>query len=231
MDRTEAEEVLLAKILAYAPSTWAAHASAFKEFQKFCEVRSINPFECVPHMLNVFLLSLAQKIFSMTAIDSKMSSISFCFRFFMVSDITKDVVVEPVKKFVMKVCPRNTNLKKPFGSVEIRKCWDFIESKYSNIFDAPIYELRTFVLTVIQYHSFCRFSDLAVVRLSDVVFDLDYFTIKIQYSKTDQAGAGQTAFVLKSVDDVRDPHMLMCLYLEKLDSYDVGEIFLFPPLS
>jgi hypothetical protein len=135
MDRTEAEEVLLAKILVYAPSTWAAHASAFKEFQKFCEVRSINPFECVPHMLNVFLLSLAQKNFSMTAIDSKLNSIAFCFKFFMVYDITKDVVVEPIKKFVMKVCPRNTNLKKPFGSVEIRKCWDFIDLEKLDSYD------------------------------------------------------------------------------------------------
>jgi hypothetical protein len=71
---------------------------------------------------NVFLLSLAQKNVSITAIESKINSISFCFRFFMVCDITKDVIVEPVKKSVMKVCPRITNLKKPFGSVEIRKC-------------------------------------------------------------------------------------------------------------
>jgi hypothetical protein len=231
LERNEAEEILLAKILAYAPSTWATHASAFKEFQKFCQSRLISPFECVLQTLNVFLLGLAQKNFSVTAIESKLNGISFCLRFFMVRDITKDVIIEPVKKFVLKVCPKVTNLKKPFGSVEIRKCWEVLERSYANIFDVPLYELRTFVLTVIQYHSFCRFSDLAVVSLSDVVFNLDYFIVKIQYSKTDQDGKGQEAFILKSVDGVRDPHMLMCLYLQRLDSYDMNDLYLFPPLS
>jgi hypothetical protein len=94
----------------------------------------------------------------------------------------------------------------------------------------PLVQLRTFVLAVIQYSSFCRFSDLAVVKLTDVIFELDYFKIVIQYSKTDQAGHGQEAYVLKSVDTVRDPHMLMCLYLQRLDTYNIDDLYLFPPL-
>jgi hypothetical protein len=162
----EADEVLLAKILAYAPTTWASHANSFKEFANF----------------------------------------------------------------VAKVCPKNSNLKQPFGSFEVRKMWNYIEKKYPALSRVPIVTLRTFVLAVVQYHSFCRFSDLAVVKLSDVVFDVDYFKIVIEYSKTDQAGAGQNAYVLKSADKLRNPHMLMCLYLRELDSYDVPDLFLFPPL-
>jgi hypothetical protein len=131
---------------------------------------------------------------------------------------------------VAKVCPKNSNLKQPFGSFEVRKMWNFIEKKYPSLSRVPIVTLRTFVLAVVQYHSFCRFSDLAVVKLSDVVFDVDYFKIVIEYSKTDQAGAGQNAYVLKSADKLRNPHMLMCLYLRELDSYDVPDLFLFPPL-
>jgi site-specific recombinase XerD len=231
LGQKEADEVLLAKILSYAPTTWATHANSFKEFQKFCDNRGISPFDCVPQTLNVFLLSLASKNFSVSAVENKLKSISFCFRFFMVPDITQDVVIEPIKRFVSKVCPKVTNLKKPFGAVEVRKMWNFIEQKYINLSSVPIVELRSLVLTVTQYHSFCRFADLAVVKLSDVVFDLDYFKIVIQYSKTDQIGEGQEAFVLKSADRLRDPHMLMCLYLQRLDSYDVQDLYLFPPLT
>jgi site-specific recombinase XerD len=230
LGQQEAEEVLLAKILAYAPTTWASHATAFKEFQKFCDLRQISPFECVPQTLNVFLLSLAGKNASVASVEAKLNSISFCLRFFTTADITKDVIVEPVKKFVMKVCPKTSNLKAPFGAGEVRKLWNFIENKYKDLSRVPLVELRSFVLAVIQYHSFCRFSDLAVVKLSDVLFELDYFKVEIQYSKTDQAGTGQEAFILKSVDSIHDPHMLMCLYLQVLDSYDVQNLYLFPPL-
>jgi hypothetical protein len=201
----EADEQLLARILAFAPSTWAQHACAFQEFQKFCSDRNIGPLECVPQLLNVFLLGLAQKNISILSMESKIDSISFCLRFFMVPDITKDVFVDPVKKFIAKVCPKTTNLKKPFGSVEVRKIWNYIDNKYKDIFSIPIFELRTFVLAVTQYHSFCRFSDLAVVKLSDVTFDIDYFKIVIQVSKTDQQGHGQSAFVFKICGCVARP--------------------------
>jgi hypothetical protein len=194
-------------------------------------MREINPLECVPQSYNLFMLSLAQKGITVAALDNKCNSVSFCFRFFMLRDITADPVIGPIKRFTLKVCPKSSNVKSPFGGTEVRKIWDHIERKYSNLSQVPIFELRTLVLTVMQYKSFCRFSDQAVVKLSDVIFDIDYFKIVIQYSKTDQNGSGQVAYVLKSVDRLRDPHMLMCLYLHRLDSYDVDDLFLFPPLG
>jgi hypothetical protein len=226
----DAETILLAKILAYAPTTWVSHASGFKEFRKFCEVRGINPLECIPQSYNLYVLGLAQKGITVAALDNKCNSVSFCFRFFMLRDISADPVTEPIKRFALKVCPKSNNVKSPFGLTEVRKIWNYIENKYNNLSQVPIFELRTLVLAVTQYESFCRFSDLAVVKLTDVVFDIDYFKIVIQYSKTDQNGSGQDVYILKSVDRLRDPHMLMCLYLHRLDSYDVNDLFLFPPL-
>jgi hypothetical protein len=69
------------------------------------------------------------------------------------------------------------------------------------------------------------------VRLSDVIHTVDYFKITVQYSKTDQKGTGQDVFVLKTVDKSRSPHMLMCLYLQRLDTYDVQDLYLFPPVE
>jgi hypothetical protein len=97
-----------------------------------------------------------------------------------------DPIIAPVKKFVFKACPKRSNLKCPFGAVEVRKMWNKLESKYVNLSNVPIVELRSFVMAVTQYSTFCRFSDLSVVKLDDIIFDIDYFKIVIQYSKTDQ---------------------------------------------
>jgi site-specific recombinase XerD len=224
-------ELFQAKVLAYATSTWVSHSTAFQEFVKFCDSRQINPLEVTPHSVNVFLLVLAQNGKSIGAIENIMNSMSFCFKFLFLEDVLASSIVSPIKTFVDKVCPKQTNLKAPFAHREVRKLWDYIESKYNNLSEVPFVDLRTFVLAVIQYSSFCRFSDLAVVKLSDIVFDLDYFKIVIQNFKTDQAGHGQEAYVLKSVDKIWDPHMLMCLYLQRLDSYNIDDLYVFPPLQ
>jgi hypothetical protein len=45
-----------------------------------------------------------------------------------------------------------------------------------------------------------------------------------------QAGHGQECFILRSVESLRDAHMLMCVYLQRLDSSNVQDLYLFPPL-
>jgi site-specific recombinase XerD len=230
LPQKEADELLLAKILAFAPTTWANYTNPLKEYTKFCTDRSVNPLESGPQTLNLFLISTAQKGKTLSSMEKLCTSIGFTLRFFMVPDFTQHDAVQPVKKFLSKVCPRKANLKAPFGSVEVRKLWDHMERKYPGLSWIPLVELRTFVLAVTQYSTFCRFADLAVVNLSDVVHELDFFKIVVQYSKTDQTGQGQDVFILKTADRYRNPHMLMCLYLQCLDSYDVQDLYLFPPV-
>jgi site-specific recombinase XerD len=230
MAAAEADELFKARVLAYAPTTWQHHATAFKAFRKFCVDREQDLISCTPPTLNLFLLHLAQAGKSIQSVENTLASISFFYRFYLLYDITADVMLSATKRFIGKVCPKSVNLKKPFGSTEVRQIWDHLDAKYSSIDMMPFVELRTFVLAVIQFSSFCRFSDLAVAKLDDVFFELDYFKIHIQYSKTDQGGHGQHAFVVKDCETTRDAHMLMCIYLQRLDSYNVSDLYLFPPL-
>jgi hypothetical protein len=127
-----------------------------------------------------------------------------------------------------------SNKKDALGSTEIRKIWDSIDRKSGDVTKLNRSELRTFVMAVFQHKTFCRFNDISVVKLDDIVHDVDYFTVKISCSKTDQAGKGQVAYVPKSASPIRDPHMLMCLYLSTMGFDDVpdGEVvYLFPPLK
>jgi len=179
------------------------------------------------------MLHVAQKGKSYGYIERFLSAISFLYRFLLVNNSIEKEVLD-VKKFMSKVCTHKSNKKDALGSLEIRKIWDSIDRKNGNVLNLNKCELRSFVMAVVQHKTFCRFSDISVIKLDDIVHELDYFKIKISCSKTDQAGKGQVAYIPKAASPIRDPHMLMCLYLRTMGFEDVpdGEaVYLFPPLK
>jgi hypothetical protein len=151
LPQQEADDLLLAKVLSYAPSTWFSNTNPFKEYVKFCAIRGIDPLNSEPQTFNLFLLQLAHAGRTCAAIDKVCASVSFTCRFFCVPNVVTDPATEPILKFVGKVCPNRTNLKEPFSSNEVRVLWDAIENKYPGLSGIPLVELRTFVLAVTQY--------------------------------------------------------------------------------
>ena len=227
----EAGMLLKSKVLAFSRSTWSRHISSLRKFQSFCRIRGVNPLSCVPSLFNTFLLSMGQNGSSFGAIKSVVEALNFVYRFFLIRDSISDVSVNTVLRFLQKACPTVTNVKKPFGAREVRRLWDGIDKKYDHISQIPLPELRTFVMTVVQHASFCRFSDLAPLKLSDIFFELDYFKLKIRCSKTDQAAVGQWAYVSASSSGIRSPHNLMCLFLHYVHTDQSDDIYLFPPMK
>ena len=232
-DYQSAAQLFTARVLAFAPATWQHHISSFRDFQAFCSSRELNIFECTPYILNLFMLHQAQKGKSYGCLETFLHSVSFLSKFFMVRDYVQDPMIKDMKRFLQKVCERHYNKKDGFGSAEVRTLWNSIDTTKGGVSELSLLQLRTFVMTVFQHTTFCRFSDLKNIKLSDLLHDIDYFTVKIRYSKTDQAGVGQTVFVPKLATVHRDPHMLMCLYLQRLDEFVEGDrehVYLFPPL-
>ena len=225
----EADLIFKSRVLAYAPATWRNCISSIREFLSFCSLRGVNPLDCTPSILNLFILYQAQNGKSYGSVESALKGISFLFKFYLVEDFTLDKSVIDVMKFVAKVSPHRSNKKDAFGSVEIRAIWDKIDAVYKSTEKMPLVELRTFVMSVFQHKTFCRFSDVAGIKLSDILYDLDYFKVIIRYSKTDQGGLGQTVYLTKSSSLYRDPHMLMCLYLQKIGGDTGSDMYLFPP--
>jgi len=222
-----------ARILAYSTGTWTGYASVIKGFLFFCKNRELNPFECTPSVLNLYLLHEAQLGKPVSFFEKFLNAWSFVSRFFLCEDFTKDPSVADVKKFVEKACPRGSNKKKPFGAEEVRVLWDKIDAG-GGIDALSFKDLRTFMIAVFQHKTFCRFSDLKNIKLKDILYELDYFKIHVEYSKTDQGGRGQWLFLPKMCSGYRDPHMLMCLYVHhlELDSHVPSpHMDLFPPLQ
>jgi site-specific recombinase XerD len=224
------QQLFQARVLAYSVATWTSHASALQVFYDFCENRVQNVLQATPYELNLFLLHIAQQGKSFGSIQRFLNAISFVYRFFSVPDIVQDSSVYDVKRFLAKVCPHIANKKLPFGSAEVRALWDKINDT-GGLSSLSLLELRTFVMTVLQHATFCRYSDVKEIRLADILFELDYFKITIRYSKTDQEGVGQYVYVSKSAG-VYDAHMLLCLYLTVVPENDADptRCYLFPPL-
>ena len=217
-----------ARVLAFAVSTWTQHSTHIRDFHAFCALREINIF-----ILNLYLLVLAQKGKSFGTIEAFLSAISFVFKFYLVRDFVQDPMIKDMKRFLAKVCRHGNNKKEAFGSTQVRLLWNQID-KDGGLEHITLVQLRTFVMTVFQHVTFCRFSDLCNLQLKDVRSAVDYFKIHILFSKADQAGVGQTVFI-PNIDSVHcNPHMMMCLYLHQLDVNSVegpGEMYLFPPLK
>ena len=96
-------------MLAYSISTWKGHASAIKGFLQFCEVRELNPFECTPSILSLYMLAAAQAGKTVGVFDSFLNAWSFICRFFMCTDYTKESSVAALKKFAEKACTKKSN--------------------------------------------------------------------------------------------------------------------------
>jgi hypothetical protein len=227
-------ELLQARILAYASATWFRHASSIKRFLEFCSARELSIFERTPHIINLFLLTLVQEGGTYGMIEASLDGLSFVYRFFNMQNFVLDPMVADVKKFAMKSCEHQSNSKKGFGSAEVRAMWDALDEKFGGVQYLSKSDLRTFMIAVFQHQTFCRYSDLSHIRLSDVFHDIDYFKIHIRYSKTDQGGEGQYVFLPKSATAFRNPHMLMCLYIYRMgfeSASALPKVYLFPPLK
>jgi len=232
---SEDDEKLLfqARVMAFAQSTWCTHVAACKDFLSFCKLRKVHSLTSGYSIVNLFMLHAGQSGKSYGFIERFTSAYAFFTRFFL-TGYGIDPVVLQVKKFLQKVCPTVSNVKDAFGAAEVREVWDSIDTRYGGVQSLTKIELRTFVMAVFQHKTFCRYNDLSVIKLDDVLYSDDYFKVKIVCSKTDQRGEGHEVFVVKSASSYRDPHMLMCLYLSVMGFENVppgDTMYLFPPLK
>jgi hypothetical protein len=150
----DTDNLFRAKVLAYSISTRKGHASAIKGFLQFCEVRELNPFECTPSILSLYMLAAAQAGKTVGVFDSFLNAWSFICRFFMCTDYTKESSVAALKKFAEKACTKKSNKKLPFGSAEIRKIWDRIDAEKGGVQNLNFKDLRTFMISVFNTRLF-----------------------------------------------------------------------------
>jgi len=227
----EAKLLFKSRVLAYAKQTWTNHASNIWPLIEYCFDRRIGFFTCTASVINLFQLYLAESGKSYQTIERILSSVAFIYRFFLVPNAVADPAVAEVKRFTKKACINRQNKKSAFGSAEIRKIWAALDEKKGGVEKLNCHDLRTFVMAVFQHKTFCRYSDLKSIKISDVQFHCDYFKILVRFSKTDQGGLGSYVYLAKPTSGSRDPHTLLCYYFMKMNFAEEDDMYLFPPLK
>jgi len=228
-DPTEAAFLFKARVLVYAATTWQRYATVLKGFVLFCRQREMSVFQCTPSVVNLYILKLAQDGSTISMVELFQQALSFLYKFYLMPNFAADKTVSDIVKFAGKVCEHRSNKKAPFGSAEVRQIFDKLMSKYKCLENLPAVELRTFVMAVLQHKTFCRFNEIAKLKLEDMLFHTDYFKIHIKQSKTDQQGKGDWVYVPKTTGGFLDAHMLCCVYLHTFKLDEQGpDMYLFP---
>jgi hypothetical protein len=232
-DLQDLNNVTICRVLAYAITTWQKHINALRSFIKFCTKKRVSLFKCDSLMINLFLIHEAQQAKTFGTIESFFDAYAFLAKIFRMENVTKDSVVEDVKKFVSKITVHKSNKKLSFGFKEVKILWNGMTKMYGELETWSKLNVRTFMLAIFQHKTFCRFSDVQKIKIDDVMFCNGYFKILISHSKTDQSGKGDYVFLAKNENCNMDAHLLFCKYIQIMgfNEIDAKNLYLFPPLK
>jgi hypothetical protein len=231
--REDANVIAKSRFLAFAENTWKRHASNIRSVVRFLSDKGLGLFECNAQTLCLFLLAEVTKGKTVSVIEAAVDAYGFVTKFFDMADCSKQRAVRDVLKYVEKVAVKNSNKKNAFGEAEVIKCYDSLVKKFGLLQNWSKLQLRTFVMAVFQFKTFCRFSDVEKIKLKDVHYDIEFFKFLISTSKTDQRGDGEFVYLTNSVNDPLDVFSIFCTYLHvmEFDNVESENVFLFPPLN
>jgi hypothetical protein len=159
---------------------------------------------------------------TVTVINSIVDAYSFVMKFFGMMSVAEHRAFHDILKFVDKVGKRNFNKKCAYGKKEILETYHCYVRKFGDFENWPLLESRTFILAIVQTVTFCRYSEIQNVEIADIIFDPDYIKMLIKKSKTDQQSRCEYVNIPKSKNSPVDCHMLLCLYMHKLNFNNVA---------
>ena len=143
-------------------------------------------------------------------------------------NLTQSELLRDVRAYIKKSAIKKHKERDPLLYEDLKKIVK--NTDWSNLVNA-----RDTVLFVVAWHSFLRYSDIRVIKVSDISVERDHFTLFISKSKTDPSGEGQTVVVARNQSEL-DPWSLVRWYMEKMEfsSLSANEkqsTFLFPHIE
>ena len=223
----EKRELFRAQIMSFSVNTVKNYSLRCKEFFNFSKKRSEKAFPVRISLLNLFLLKEGNSGKSIGSLKYFIAILDFFCKIFGYGTVGAEKTVKNTLKFLEKMCKKVTRYRKPLTNDILEKLFENIDKK-GGIEKLEFIQLRTLIMITVCYYSLMRFDDIRNIELSDIIRESNFFKFNINYSKTDQAGNGQSAYVI-STDTKYDPYFLVKDYLKKLES--MGSTFLLPSMK
>ena len=190
--------------------------------EKFSEISSLP---AKPIHVALFLTKLLQSNESLSVIESSFYAIKHFHKIACLDDPTSSDLCKNMLEAAKRTAKNVIKKKEPISSLHLHLIYDHIGGTSANLL-----QLRNFVIVLLSFAGFFRFSEVANLRRSDVTFNLTHMTIFIERSKTDIYRDGNYSFIAKT-------HSALCP-VETLQRYfvmagicDESEVYLFRSVS
>ena len=169
-----------------AQSTKKKYESSFKSWSKWCLTSAfIKPIPATEYFVALYLLHLSKTANTISTVNDAMYAISWAHQLAGFPDPTKSFLVKTVRESADRTIVHIVNKKEPITPHTLF----LIVQKYAHE-TASLLDLRLATMCLVSYAGFLRFSELANIKRSDIVFNSDHIVILIKKSKTDKYNIG-----------------------------------------
>jgi integrase len=182
-----------------APGTRGMYSNGWRQWERWCRERGINPLPAAPEALAAFLAERAESGLTFGTLDGYCSGIAYRHHQEGLSDPTAHVVVRRVRRGlrrIMGVAPRRQ--AHPLNVAEISQIVSAIDTSL------PI-GIRDRAVILIGYASAMRPGEVSALDASDIIRKPNGILVTIRRSKTDQEGRGQTVGIARGENPLTDP--------------------------
>ena len=170
----------------------------------------MNELPADPFFVALFILKKIQEGVSFAVVDAIFYSIKFFHVSVNLQDPCDTPVVENLYEAAKRLLFSPKNRKEPITIDLIHKIYDNL---IRNNLNHKLTNLRLFVLIILGYTGFLRYSELSVLRRCDFIFYDTYMEVFIEKSKCDVYREGKWLTIAKFEDDIC-PVKHLKLYLE-----------------
>ena len=182
-----------------APSTRQMYAGAWRQWERWCQGRGLQPIPASPEALAAFLAERAEAGLTFGTLDGYCSGIAHRHHQQGLPDPTADVVVRRVRRGqrrIMGVAPRRQ--AHPLAVPELSQIVACIDT------DSAI-GVRDRAVILIGYASAMRPGEVSALDVEDIITKPSGILLTVRRSKTDQDGRGQLVGVARGDNRHTDP--------------------------
>ena len=216
-------KLIKAQILRFSMNTLKMHHSNIRKYSRYIS-GDILPIDT--GTLHSFLLEEAENGRSFISIESCLNSLRFISNF-LGYEIIENAALKNLLLFLKKLCPKKSIPKRiGFQKKHILDLKDSIREIGGNE-KLSVLQRRSYALLVFCYCSLARFDCARYIKLNNLKFNADYIEVLVERSKTDQAGEGQTMYMLNLPGFNAVKLLANYVFLMDLE----GDDYLFPSLK
>lgn len=141
------------------------------------------------------------------------------------SNPSEDKFLKLVLEGGKRMLSKPINKKEPINTDILRKLMDFYSKDPSNVL-----QFRTFVMCLLGFSGFFRFSELSNIRICDIKWENAHIEINIPKSKTDIYRRGNSVIIAKNGNDLC-PVFWLNKYIDLLGLEKISEDDLFTAVN